>query len=567
MRALFSALLASALAAPLPNIIWLQSDSFDGRLLDPTDALMYSKLQLDTFKRNWLTDATIFTRHYTNSPQCVPSRTGMMTGRYVHTQFTTNNGQGIAFSTKTGALDENCVLYWGRPWCAAAAARQREAGVHTTLLDLAAAQGYDLALFGRFDAGAGILQDYPGATGDGYHDGPELGILARGAGVWGEIDLEPYNKTDDGDSDPYQADVKKQGEAIAWLEARSPRAPAPFFLWLGMLCPHPPYNSNSSWLAHVNASNVDVPPQLPRNATHFYDAYMSKSKGLWEEDYTDAEVKRMRHTYWGAAAEATLLMEGVLRAANQRGLLNNTLVILTSDHGEMSLEHRQDLKNSMREPSVRVPLILMPFGVPGLGGGGRLVSNLTSHLDIFPTLAELGRTPGLAAGLKGHSLLPFLRAPGGAPPPPRPDFVALEYHSNYAPCGSYALRQGRWKLIQYGHAFPWANASALPPQLFDTEADPLELSDVAAQQGGLVAAMTATLEAELGAPLQDIERAEMDRNLADYFAMWHTRCTGASLVQRFMAAFTAGFSRAEVVERVTQWAGVSPLEANGTEVC
>jgi arylsulfatase A-like enzyme len=557
-------LATAAAAAALPNIIWLQSDSFDGRLLDPTDATMYAKLQLEGFKDKWLSQAVVFSRHYTNSPQCVPSRTSMLTGRYIHQQHTTNNGQGLAFSTKTGALDENCVANWGRSWCTGAAEEQRRAGVNSTFLDLAAAQGYELALFGRFDVGAGILQDYAGTTGDGFHDGPTIDILARGAGLWGEVDPEPYNQTSDEDAHPYAADVLKQQLAIEYVQARSPAEKRPLLLWLGLLCPHPPYDSNSSWLAHVNASNVDVPTQVPRNATHYYDSYMSKSKGLWDEDYTDTQAKRMRSTYWGAAAEATLLLEGVLLAAKAKGLLENTLVILTSDHGEMSLEHRQDLKNSLREPSVRVPLLVLPFGVPGLSAGFT-VRNLTSHVDIFPTLAELVGAPGAAAGLPGRSLLPFLRP--GAPPPPRPDAVAVQYHSNFAPCGSYGLLQGGYKLIQYGHAFPWSNATALPPQLFHTAADPLELTDLAPAQPARVAAMTAALEAALGVPLAAIEAQETSRNLADYLVYWQQRCTADSLVARLQATFKNGMDRQQIIERVAAWAGVSPLSANGTAAC
>ena len=93
------------------------------------------------------------------------------------------------------------------------------------------------------------------------------------------------------------------------------------------------------------------------------------------------------------------------------------------------------------------------------------------------------------------------------------------------------------------------------------------MRDAAGEQPALVAAMSAALEDALGAPLEAIEAAEMGRNLADYFLMWHTRCTGASLVDRFMASFRNGWDRAAVVARVAAWAGVSPLEANGTAVC
>ncbi len=64
------------------------------------------------------------------------------------------------------------------------------------------------------------------------------------------------------------------------------------------------------------------------------------------------------------------------------------VALQTSDHGEMGLEHRQNWKNSMYEPSVRVPLIITPYNVPGLAGG-QVVTVPTSHLDILPTLVRM----------------------------------------------------------------------------------------------------------------------------------------------------------------------------------
>jgi arylsulfatase A-like enzyme len=558
------AALGCAAGAP-PNIIWLQGDSMDGRLFDPTDADLGSKLLLQGFD-DWRKQGVTFARHFTNSPQCVPSRTSMVTGRYVHDSLTPNNGQGIAASTKTGALDSNCVAIWSREWCAALARRQAAAGINATILDQAAAQGYELALFGRFDVGAGVLDDYPKTTGDGWHDGPELPILARGAAVWGAIDRDPWSHTDERDPSPYADDVYRQEEVLAWIAARGAAraerdsagaAQKPFFLWLGMLCPHPPYDTNSTWLAHVNASGAfDIPAQVPRDATHPYDAFMSNAKAMWALNYTDAQIVEMRHAYWGAVAEATILMREVIKHASGAGLLNNTVVICTSDHGELSLEHRMDLKSSLREPSVRVPMIMIPFGVSDLAGAaGRVVTNVTSHLDIFPTLAELGGSAP-PVGLRGVSLVPFLR---GAQPPPRPDFVAIEYHSNYAPCGSYALRTSQWKLIAFGAV----NGTRLTPQLFDVVADAREMNDVAGAHPDVVAALTATLEAELGAPLATIEAAQLAENLANYNAVWFGTCTGPELVKAFVGAF-AGATEADVITRVTAWAGISPLDAKGT---
>jgi len=112
---------AAVVGARAPNIIWLQGDSMDGRLFDPTDPDLGSKLLLEGFD-DWAAQGVTFARHFTNSPQCVPSRTSMMTGLHVHASHTPNNGQGLAFSTKTGALDSNCIKVWSHAWCRALAA-------------------------------------------------------------------------------------------------------------------------------------------------------------------------------------------------------------------------------------------------------------------------------------------------------------------------------------------------------------------------------------------------------------------------------------------------------------
>ena len=279
---------------------------------------------------------------------------------------------------------------------------------------------------------------------------------------------------------------------------------------------------------------------------------------MWALNYSNAQVAEMRRAYWAAVAQAAILFREVIKHADGHGLLNNTVVIITSDHGELALEHRQDLKSSLREPSVRVPLLILPFGVAGMSASaGRVVTNVTSHLDIFPTLAELGGGGAGARGLRGASLVPFLR---DAPPAPgsHKDAVAAQYHSNYAPCGSYSLRTSAWKLVRFGAV----NGSLLPPQLFDEAADPREMLDVAAAHPDVVASLTAALEAELGEPIENIEAAMLADNLANYNAAWFETCTGDELVAAFVGAF-AGSTEADVVARVTAWAGVSPRAATG----
>jgi len=72
---------------------------------------------------------------------------------------------GLSSEHENGVLDVNCIANWDAGWCADLAVKQN---VSATLIDMMAGAGYELALYGRFDMGAGILQDYPGTTGDGW---------------------------------------------------------------------------------------------------------------------------------------------------------------------------------------------------------------------------------------------------------------------------------------------------------------------------------------------------------------------------------------------------------------
>jgi arylsulfatase K len=543
--------------ARAPNIIWLQTDSMDGRLLDPTSPY-YDKVKLRGIKGGLVAKGATFARHFTASPQCVPSRTSMLTGRYAHEMDTTNNGQGLARSTKTGVLDSNCVAAWNATTCAAFAAVQNQS---FTLLDLLAGAGYDLQLFARFDVGAGVMDDYPahGPTGDGFHGGPVLDILARGANIPGATKEEPLNATRQDVADPYAADVAAGEKVVNFLMNHDPLSEAPFLLWMGLLAPHPPYSSNASYLEHVNMTAADAPLpvcQPDRASMHPYDAQMSILKNCYQRDYSAPELLEMRTTYWGAVGEAMEIVERVLAAAEASGHLNNTVVVYTSDHGEMTMEHRMDYKNNLREPSLRVPLIIAPFNVPRFAGfsPGATVLDLSSHVDIVPTLLDLAGAGPPPATVRGQSLVPLmLGSSGGAAAPPPRSFIAAEYHSNLGSTGAFAIRTARWKLIWFATAtFPWFEA--YEPQLFDLDSDPYELANVAAANPALVTSLLAQLEAEFGGTgsLARIDASQMLRNFQrfnDYFA---DKLSPAALETAFEAAFR-NVSAAVVAADVARW--------------
>jgi choline-sulfatase len=137
-------------------------------------------------------------------------------------------------------------------------------------------------------------------------------------------------------------------------------------------------------------------------------------------------------------------------------------VIYTSDHGDNVGARGLWGKSTLYEESAGVPLIVAGPDVPS----GRVVETPVSHIDCAPTILEAVGAPARVGGraLPGASLF----AVAGGHQPRRP--VISEYHAIGSVAGSYMLRFGRYKYCHY---------VAYEPQLFDLEADPEELVDLA----------------------------------------------------------------------------------------
>lgn len=367
-----------------------------------------------------------------------------------------------------------------------------------------------MSLFGKVDVGANILDYFPDANANGFHSGPGADILARSADIRKPTKPLPQDITnDDKPLGPFPNDWKVVANAVNFLDNYDAKD-GPFFVYSSVIIPHPPFYTNETWLQKVNKTFMEqdelgVPVYDPRATTHPYDSYMSQSKNGWG-DFNRSTIQYVRGTYFGMNAMADYLHGQVLDALDRNGFTNNTIIMFVADHGEMAMAARQVWKNSHREPSLRVPMIISGPGIPK----GLVVENATSLLDVFPTLLEwAGASP--PEWLQGYSLMDIIRekeaeggvwkkspsarpalgsAPSAAstesarrlrgnpvqdPKVPvghsgqRPPYVLSQYSSNMGNDGAFCLYWPPYKLIDFGHALPWFNASAYTPQLFNTE--------------------------------------------------------------------------------------------------
>lgn len=181
---------------------------------------------------------------------------------------------------------------------------------------------------------------------------------------------------------------------------------------------------------------------------------------------TDDDVRRARRAYYGAVSYVDSQVARLMAVLNETGRSDNTVVIVTSDHGEMLGERGFWYKMSFFEGAARVPLILR---APGLLAPGRVATAVTT-MDLLPTLVEIaeGETPaaGLLGEIDGHSLLGFLDGRDNR------EQVAAEYLAEGAVAPIVMLRRGALKFI---------HCPADPDQLFDLSVDPRELVNLAAQ--------------------------------------------------------------------------------------
>lgn len=539
------------------------ADSMDGRVVDDRTPQSAS-IQLPFLRDFFLREGTSFVRTYANSPQCVPSRASMCTGRRTDQIEAWNNEKGLALSPD-GQLDDTCVKLYGKDQCKKYGSTQNYSETIFTALDKL---GYSINLFGKVDIGAGLLNDkkLQGiVTADGYHGGPhnQVSISTRSADIRKPTKDNPEKITNDRNDHVHPEDWRTVQRCEEWIShlPTTEQNSKPFFLYCSVNIPHPSFQTNATWLSRVNIDKIPKPvwPDGFPSKWHPYDSYMSISKNV-DGDFSDEDILKVRKTYYAMCAETDYLLGRVWTALQNKGYsLDDTYVIYLSDHGEMNMEHRQVWKNSMYEASSRVP-----FNIAGPGiAKGRRVESMTSLVDVFPTLLDMGRETdwGKHAELVGKSILPLATssiqsfAPTSHAVNPLEDRAAIsQYHSNMANTGSFMVRKGPWKYITFGHTLSTFNASAYTPQLFNVDADPDELHDVASDNKDIVAQLDAVLNAEFDPQDADRRAIMEDKAVFDRFfgGLSKDKLKAALSGENGYGEAYAGFDDADF-QKIMQW--------------
>ncbi|MBI4624261.1 MAG: sulfatase [Verrucomicrobia bacterium] len=303
-------------------------------------------------------------------------------------------------------------------------------------------------------------------------------------------------------SDEHHTDAMLAADAEWVLERCARRKDRPFFLAVGFFRPHTPFVApKDPYFGYYPESQMPVVRGVEEDQADI-PAPALGSRKREEEKLTDDLRRQAVQAYYASISFMDAQVGRVVAALDRLGLAENTIIVFTSDHGYHLGEHGLWKKQSLFEESARVPLLII---APGVSRRGAVVKTPVSHVDLYPTLTELAGVKA-PANLQGQSLVPMLKVPetkgrgwamtqvvrgggggggGGGKRKAaaaetdggdraRRKAAALEGGRGEGSIFGYSLRTPRWRYTE------WGDAGRHGRELYDHDADPKELTNLAA---------------------------------------------------------------------------------------
>jgi len=433
-----------------------------------------------------------FDRAYVQSPVCGPSRASTYTGRTVFSHGATWNFVPLPIGEKT--LGE---------YLAPAGVRTAVVGKTHMLADKEGMARLGL----NAETEIGMILSQPGfepyERDDGLH--PHKGLELRGGKLryndWlNDLGYEGKNPWNDYANSAEGPD----GEILSGWELRHSHLPArvdeehsetaymtqrakdfiadagdtPWLCHLSYIKPHWPYMAPAPYHDMYGPETFlpvvrDAREQQDPNPV--YGAFMDASVA---QTFSRDEVREnVLPAYMGLIKQIDDHLGDLFAHMETLGIMDETMIVFTSDHGDYLGDHWMGEKELFHEVSVRVPLIIVDPRKEADATRGTRSADFVEAIDLVPTFMELMNAPPAPHRLEGRSLVPLLE--GNTPDDWRdavfseidyaiyPARVVLDVHVGDA--RGYMIRTERWKLVYFKN---------FPPQLFDMENDPDEFNDL-----------------------------------------------------------------------------------------
>ncbi|MDE2702406.1 MAG: sulfatase-like hydrolase/transferase [Chloroflexi bacterium] len=458
-----------------PNIVLIITDQ---QRYDTIAALGFPQLQTPNLDR-LVSEGVSFDNCFVNAPSCGPARCSFFSGLYPHS---------------TGMLRNEQL--WSQTWVPNLAS----AGYFTASIGKMHFTPFDVE--GQFDYRFNVenkQRGHPYPTPESYRDEWDKALAERGMDKYHPGDLAKRANFDSAiGAFPWEKDPDMHPDnflgrsAVEWIEGYEREDP--LFLEIGFPGPHPPYDPTPDWIARyadtefpllplAEEERASQPPVFRDMARLQYDGRPGDSTML-PPDPTPDQRQRQRRFYMANVSMIDVWIGRIRDSLERRGLLENSVIIFTSDHGDTLTDHYSSQKWTMYDQVVRVPAIVW---APGRFDGGRRIAGQIEWFDLGATILEIAgaefpdpfEASSLVGALSGE---PFAGREFAFSEMGRWDIVGLT--TDYMTM----VRTSKWKLVHFidqphGQLFDLIND---PGELRNRFADP----EVRVQRDLLVQAMT-----------------------------------------------------------------------------
>jgi len=365
-----------------PNLLFLLVDQ------QRFDTLrVYGNSQIRVPNLNRLAEQSIaFSRYYVSQPVCTPSRGSLLTGLYPHTHGSSSNNMPLNPSVPV-------------------------------LVEMLRGKDYATAYFGKWHLGDEIcpqhgFQEYESIE-DGYTHLSAKSCAREYSGYYRFLasqGLKPDRKglyTRD-----FANQVPKELSKPAYLASQAAQflerhQRQPWVMYVSSLDPHDPFHSVNDHL--YNPAKMEVPKSFseapdPTELDRTKAIRAGQLRNPHSALATAESLREVKAHYWGKITLVDEMYGRILAKLEALGLADNTIVVSTTDHGEMMGDHRLMFKTVMYEEAVKVPMLLR---IPWLKGQPPRIGKPVAQVDVVPTLLELMGQP-VPRHLQGFSWAPFL---------------------------------------------------------------------------------------------------------------------------------------------------------------
>ena len=422
-----------------PNILLLMGDQHRGDCIGADGNKAISTPNIDRIAA----EGARFRHAYTCTPSCTPARSALLTG---------------LGPWRNGMLGYGRVA--GR-YAVELPRQLREAGYYTTGIGkMHWFNQRNRHGFHRTIVDESGREETPGFRSDyraWFHSlAPNLDPGATGVG-WNSYRAKPYV-------------LPERLHPTAWTGntavnfIRGYQRPEPFLLKVSFARPHSPYDPPERfWKKYADA---DLPKAYVGKWAERYRKRSGSSSSIWHGDLGPEQVRDSRRGYYGSISFVDEQIGRILETLEQRGWLDQTLIIYFADHGEMTGDHYMWRKTYAYEPSARIPMVMRwPTGLVS-APRGQVLSQPTEIRDVLPTFLDAASTSA-PIELDGGSLLSLVREKTSG----WRQYIDLEHDTCYGSENHWSgLTDGRYKYIFY--------ARDGEEQLFDLKNDPHELNDL-----------------------------------------------------------------------------------------